>query len=140
MTENSKRTVVVGVDGSDCAKAALAWAADYAERTDASLTIVAAWHWPTSYGVPVAYDGFDPEEDARKVADAAAADVVNLPVQRIHVDVEQGPAGDVLVRASTGAAALVVGTRGHGGLTSALIGSTSSHCVHHAHCPVVVVR
>jgi nucleotide-binding universal stress UspA family protein len=34
----------------------------------------------------------------------------------------------------------VVGSRGHGGFTEALRGSVSQHCVHHAQCPVVIVR
>jgi nucleotide-binding universal stress UspA family protein len=32
------------------------------------------------------------------------------------------------------------GSRGHGGFTEALLGSVSQHCVHHASCPVVVIR
>ncbi|HTT51852.1 MAG TPA: universal stress protein, partial [Streptosporangiaceae bacterium] len=33
-----------------------------------------------------------------------------------------------------------VGSRGHGGFVEALLGSTGQHCVHHASCPVVVIR
>jgi nucleotide-binding universal stress UspA family protein len=135
----SRQEVVVGIDGSPCSKAAAQWAEDYAERLGGSLTLVTAWHWPMSYGVPLAYEGFDPEEDARKVVDKAKADV-HLPADRVKTVIAQGPPGDVLVDAGKGAAALVVGTRGHGGFTGALLGSTSSYCVHHADCPVVVVR
>ena len=42
--------------------------------------------------------------------------------------------------ASAGADLLVVGSRGHGGFTEALLGSVSQHCVQHARCPVVVIR
>jgi nucleotide-binding universal stress UspA family protein len=41
---------------------------------------------------------------------------------------------------AAGAELLVVGSRGHGGLTEALLGSLSQHCVHHARCPVVIIR
>lgn len=131
--------VVVGVDGSPCSKAALQWAVDYATKVGASLTLVTAWHWPTSYGVPLAYEGFDPEEDARKVVEAAKADVP-LPLDRVTTVIAQGQPGDVLVASAKGDALLVVGTRGHGGFAGALLGSTSTYCVHHAGCPVVVVR
>jgi len=132
-------TVVVGIDGSECSRKALAWAEQYASAVGADLRLVTAWHWLTSYGVPLAYAGYDPAEDARKMVEAAAADL-GMPVKRIHTVVDQGPAGNVLVDASNGAMALVVGTRGHGTLAGALLGSTSSFCTHHASCPVVVVR
>jgi len=54
--------------------------------------------------------------------------------------VVQGGAGQVLVDAAEGAELLVVGCRGHGGLAEALLGSVSQHCVHHAPCPVVIIR
>ena len=39
-----------------------------------------------------------------------------------------------------GGSLLVLGHRGHGGFAEALLGSVSQHCIHHAHCPVLVVR
>jgi len=45
-----------------------------------------------------------------------------------------------LLEQSKGAALLVVGCRGHGGLSEALLGSVSQHVVHHAPCPVVIIR
>jgi nucleotide-binding universal stress UspA family protein len=133
------KMVVVGVDGSDDGNAAIRWAEDYAVATGADLTLVTAWHWPTSYGVPMAWEGWDPAVDAQQVVEKAAAEL-SLPPERVHLKVECGAAADVLVRCSRGAAALVVGTRGHGALAGTLIGSVSSYAVHHAECPVVVVR
>jgi nucleotide-binding universal stress UspA family protein len=43
-------------------------------------------------------------------------------------------------KASEGAEPLVVGSRGHGALADMLLGSVSTYCVHHAHCPVTVIR
>lgn len=52
----------------------------------------------------------------------------------------QGNAADVLLRAAGNADLLVVGSRGLGGFTGLLLGSVSSQVLHHAPCPVLVVR
>jgi nucleotide-binding universal stress UspA family protein len=53
--------------------------------------------------------------------------------------VENSPA-TALLDAAKDADLVIVGSRGHGGLASILLGSVSSQVVHHAHCPVLVVR
>jgi nucleotide-binding universal stress UspA family protein len=58
----------------------------------------------------------------------------------IHVTAVLGSAADALIRESGGADLLVVGSRGHGGFSSMLLGSTSMQCVLHASCPVTVVH
>jgi len=52
----------------------------------------------------------------------------------------EGTPAQVLLEAADGADLLVVGSRGHGGFAEALLGSVSEACVHHAQCPVVIVR
>jgi nucleotide-binding universal stress UspA family protein len=138
VTEKVER-IVVGVDGSECSLAALRWAKDFVASRGGTVVLVTAWHWPLSYGTPIAYEGFDPEADAGRVLDAAAQ-TLDLPDDRVERVVAQGPPGCVLVDAAKGAALLVVGTRGHGNLAGALLGSTSNYCAHHAPCPVVIVR
>ena len=49
-------------------------------------------------------------------------------------------AGEAIVSEAAGADLVVIGSRGRGNIKSALLGSVSSHVVHHAPCPVVVVK
>jgi nucleotide-binding universal stress UspA family protein len=138
--------IVAGIDGSPSSISALRWAIRQAGLTGATVDAMIAWHYPASAGgyawAPTGTGtAFDFKENAEKVlADAisTACDLgSSVPVRACVVE---GNAAQVLLDASDGADLLVVGSRGHGGFTEALLGSVSQHCVHHAHCPVVVIR
>jgi nucleotide-binding universal stress UspA family protein len=139
MTQDTSPVVVVGVDGSSDGEAALRWADHYALATGASLRVVVAWQWAMSYGYPMMFDGYAPDQDARGVAEKAIVEL-NLPSDRVGIETREGSAGDVLVQACEGADLLVVGSHGHRVVSTLLLGSVSNHCVHHAKVPVVVVR
>jgi nucleotide-binding universal stress UspA family protein len=134
-----ERRIVVGVDGSGPSKAALDWAVRQAKLTGAVVEAVIAWHYPAPYGYPGSVlDDTDYEKVATEVVTDTIADVGG-PVEIKPKVVEGNPAA-VLLAASAGAELLVVGSRGHGGFVEALLGSVSQHCVHHAACPVVIIR
>jgi nucleotide-binding universal stress UspA family protein len=140
--DGNKPRIVVGVDGSKSSNAGLLWAGSQAELTGAELEALSAWEWMQSYqwGMVVPND-LDPRADAARMlgkaiepAGHAFPDVVIDPV------VAQGPAADILVKASAGAELLVLGSRGHSEFVGVLIGSVSEHCVTHAQCTVIVMH
>jgi nucleotide-binding universal stress UspA family protein len=135
--------VVVGVDGSESSKDALRWAMRYARMAGATVRAVTVWHFPASFGwgpVP-AIPEMDLEADARAALKETVEAVAGAeePVT-IQTEVVEGPPALMLLRAAAGAELLVVGSRGHGAFAGMLLGSVSEHCVHHATCPVVVIR
>ena len=140
--------IVVGVDQSQGAKAALRFALDEARLRHATLRVVHAWQF--GYIGATGLEGWLPAaggqlEDFRDGAEAALEEVLKevgadsngLTIER---RVDQGSAGAVLVEESQGADLLVVGSRGHGGFAQLLLGSVSQQCAQHASCPVVIVR
>lgn len=137
----SKRHIVVGVDGSESSKEALAWAIRQARLTGAEVLAVTAWAYPDEYGYPVIVPPIHWEKVASRVVTSAISEVAagtsNVAVRH---EVVKGNAAHALLAASAGADLLVVGNRGHGGFVEALLGSTGQHCVRHATCPVVVIR
>lgn len=137
--------IVVGVDGSASSKAALAWAVRQADPGGATVEAVIAWRYPVMFGVAefaaIAWSDADFGGYAATVLTDAIAETVDpdSPV-KVSSTVREGDAAQVLLEAADGADLLVVGSRGHGGFAEALLGSVSQHCVHHARCPVVIVR
>jgi nucleotide-binding universal stress UspA family protein len=103
---------------------------------------VTAWGFPTGYGYRAPLiDSVKVEELATNVVkDAIAEATQGADDNQIFYRVLAGNAASVLLDESDGADLLVVGSRGHGGFVGALLGSTGQHCVHHATCPVVVIR
>jgi len=133
--------IVVGVDGSDSSKAALRWAIRQAKLTGASVDAVTAWRYPAGYGWTPVGSELDFESDAKRALTEALGEVSGLdPDVPVRPLVAEGNTAEVLLRTAKGADLLVIGSRGHGGLTSALIGSVSLNCVLHAHCPVLVLH
>jgi nucleotide-binding universal stress UspA family protein len=136
--------IVVGVDGSEGANAALRWAAREAAMRGAVLEVVAAYINPWRPGEPsdeiTAMDPVfqEPRMEAERVLEQARAQLepMDLTVETTAVDDAPGRA---LVRRSADADLLVVGTRGRGGFAGLLLGSVSQQAAHHAACPVVVV-
>ena len=137
--DDKVRRIVVGVDGFESSKAALRWAIHQAGLTGAVVEAVTAWQIPAGSGLVPPADMPDYQDDARTVLTEAIAEMGTVDVE-ILPRVVKGPAGQLLVDAAEGADLLVVGCRGHSGLAEALIGSVSRYCVHHALCPVVIMR
>lgn len=136
--------VVVGVDGSESALDAVRWAADEARRRETLLRIVHAYQIPTGYpqgfvDVKMLHDALLAQGKewlvrAQEVAEEAAP---GLTVETVGV---QAPTVPALEREARDAAVLVLGSRGLGGFTGLLIGSTAVTLVTRAACPIVVVR
>jgi len=145
-TRSNTGRIVVGVDGSPAAQAALRWAIRHAQLTGDSVEAVIAWQFPV-IGASYGWAGVAVTEgmDLRAIAEKTLAQAVDEaagpdPAIAVEQRVVEGYPPSVLVEESANADLLVVGSRGHGTFTEALLGSVSQHCSHHARCPVVIVR
>ena len=140
-TSADSTPIVVGVDGSEASVAALRKAADLAAALHTRLLIITCWSVPNFYYGYADLDGTAFELDAkdRQAAALAAAFGDGCPVPA-EESLLQGRAAAELVKASSQAQLLVVGTRGHGEFVNMILGSVSLECIAHAECPVLTVR
>lgn len=135
--------VVVGLDGSTASARVLRAARDQAARLGAPLTVVGAVPPLPSLAADTRalheYESGRAQQARAQLAGLLeGADLDALP--SVDVRIEADDAADVLARHAQGARLLVVGTRGHGMLRTLLLGSVSRAVLHHARCPVLVVR
>jgi nucleotide-binding universal stress UspA family protein len=159
-------SIVVGVDGSSAAFDALTWAYRQAVRTGEGLHVVTTYdmeapHSPYSASYAYAPDGPTAarlneaearwREERHHIAQERAERMLHDVLTAVRSAEEGEPkvtheviAGarpaEILIERSRDASLLVVGSRGLGGFRGLLLGSVSQQCVHHAACPVVVVR
>ncbi|MHA7283000.1 universal stress protein [Arthrobacter sp. TMS2-4] len=134
--------VVVGVDGSEQARMASLAAAEEARSRGLPLRVicsVAPFNGSLAW-VPAPVDRTALHADLT-VQLAAGRDWLqsHYPDVAMTVDLVDGPPAEVLIEASATSELLVVGTRGRGGFTGMLLGSTSQGVLHHARGPVLVV-
>ncbi len=131
--------VVVGIDGSDPSRAALAWAVTYAEEVGATVRAVAVWQQPSAVGQAEWFPEPEYERAAQSRLDDALAGLPDGPRDDVESLVARGDPGDVLLEHASDADTLVLGNSRRGGVAGALLGSVGLHCVHHATRPLVLV-
>ncbi|MCW2990160.1 MAG: universal stress protein, partial [Solirubrobacterales bacterium] len=134
-------TIGVGFNDTDESCAALAFGVGLAGANDARLRLLTAVTSPAGMG-PVymyGYNWSDIDADNRVAAELAvsrAADDLDVPTETETVT---GDAGTALERLSETVDVVVAGSRGWGATHRVVLGSTTDHLTHHAHCPVIVV-
>lgn len=132
---------VVGVDGSEASVEALRQAQRLAVPRGAEVLATACWEDPQVYAGYVAMGIERFEERVRVVLQEAVEQAFGqVTPPNVLPRVVRGHPRDSLIEASRRADMLVVGRRGHGGFGGLLLGSVSSACIAHAHCPVLVVH
>jgi nucleotide-binding universal stress UspA family protein len=133
--------IVVGVDGSEDSIQALRWAADHARLIGGEVHAVTGSDVPATIMVVPTYTTADYARDAeeqlnRSVRKALGSHPEVPVVTRL---IQKHPAHALVIEAE-GAEMLVLGRRGRGELPGLHLGTVASYCIHHAPCPVVLVR
>jgi nucleotide-binding universal stress UspA family protein len=140
------RKIIVGYDRSSDSMAAVRWALGEATRTGALVEFLFAYEWPTwapsTTVLPMAAVWPDGEADRAikgMMHEAVRSAEQTHPAVRTDSVVVIDGAARTLIDRSAGAGLIVLGSRGHSGVTG-LLGSVSVAVSAHARCPVVVVR
>ena len=140
-------TILLATDGSEEAQLAATTAADLAEKTNSELHVVTVGAGLPLYELPDYPARFEEvlreqRREAKEVLEQQAKRIEESgrTVKKTHL--REGRAEEEIVELAEeiGAGLIVMGSRGHGRLRRALLGSVSDAIVRHAHCPVTIVR
>lgn len=149
MTEQEPRPfIAVGIDGSKQSIAALRWAAHQASLTGAEVHAIGAWEVPATILFTPGYLDSDYERDALRVLNETVTDALGAETEVVvKQELVQGRPARALAHAAETAQLLVIGSHGSGQvpgmhleLPGMHLGSVANYCVHHAACPVVLIR
>ncbi|GAB3278316.1 universal stress protein [Parasphingorhabdus pacifica] len=142
--QRSELPVVVGVDGSRIGDAAVEAAFEEASVREVPLAAVHTWNDVASGDLFAADTGLDWDSVERHenavLAERLAGWQEKYPDVRLWRVVERDRPVRCLIEHGGRAQLIVVGSRGRGGFTGMLLGSTSRSLVHSAPCPLMVVR
>jgi nucleotide-binding universal stress UspA family protein len=140
-------TILLATDGSEEAQLAATTASDLAQKTNSELHLVTVGPDLPLYKLPEHPAGF---EDVLRENRREAKEMLEQQAKRIEqsggtvkeTHLREGRAEEEIVEVAEeiGAGLIVMGSRGYGRLTRALMGSVSDAVVRHAYCPVTIVR
>ena len=140
-------TIVLATDGSEEAQLAATTASELAQKTNSELHVISVGPDLPLYELPEHPADF---EDVLRQNRSTTKEMLEQQVKRIEESggtvketyLREGRAEEEIVEVAEelGAGLIVMGSRGHGRLRRALMGSVSDAVVRHAHCPVTIVR
>ena len=148
MSDGPERRIVVGVEGSGYARAALIWALEEAHHRGAVIEVVTCYSPTYVPAAPdlgyVPLDSFDLAAEVEKMQGEVIESAIEASDFGDEVEIrrvlQKGRPADTLMTAAKGATMLVVGNRGRGGFAGLRLGSVSQAIAHHSPCPLVIVR
>jgi nucleotide-binding universal stress UspA family protein len=137
--------VLVGTDGSPASDVAVGFAFEEADLRGGAVSVIHGWEPPApawrSDVRPLVLDAAELETaEEHRLQDWVRPWRDKYPQVPVDLRLTTNRPPSALLDAAPGAELLVVGSRGHGGFAGLLLGSVSQQVIHHAACPVVVVR
>jgi nucleotide-binding universal stress UspA family protein len=145
MGEAFPAKILLATDGSKDAELAARAAADLTKVTGAELHVSHAWRPLPHYAYPsLVPEEYHPpyEEGAKRLLDEQVERIERSGgiVAESHLVMGRPAEAIIELGEEIEAGLIVVGSRGHGPVGRLVMGSVSEGVVHHAHCPVLVVR
>lgn len=133
--------ILVAIDGSRQGSTTLSVAVDLASRYGAEVTVVHVREHARYEGSDV---DLGPDDPAESVIDGALAGFreAGIDARGVIARVSPGETPEQIVRTAeeVGADLIVMGSRGMTELKSLLLGGVANKVLHHASCPVLLVR